>query len=306
MTHQTAAAARRKVQYLKRRRRIAEFHLAWRRTRHAFFQKSHLRAQARNAIPIRNLLCSATGLILVVSGIGGAAMGFVMGHSMLGVTGALVFIPVFTILFFFAVARFVLNGSLFDAQTFQHKVEEELLWIQKWQANVEAINKSIDDSPANTNQLMLPPKHIPITDCSASGSIIKHAVTPFITSGEWITPEYPENHQIYFSQFEVAGVSYHRTALQEWSKLKNVYLQLQPEPTNPHDSNAIMVHGCGDGVLSRKSFHIGYLPKEMAAHIVRKNSLQQLSPRLRMVNIQFHRVVMELTGPKGHKKAFFS
>ena len=304
--HQTAAAARRKVQYLKRKRQIAEFHVAWHRTRHAFFQKSHLDAQARNAIPIRTLLCSATGLILVVSGIGGAAMGFVMGHSILGVTGALLFIPVFTILFFFAVARFALNGTLFDAQTFQQKIEEEFLWIQEWQANVDAINKSIVDSAANTNQLMLSPKHIPIPDCSASGITINHAVTPFITSGEWIAPEYRENHQIYFSQFEVAGVFYRRTSLREWSKLKNVYLQLQPEPTNTHDSNAIMVLGCGDGVLSRQSFHIGYLPKEMAAHIARKNALRQLSPRLRMVNIQYHRVVMELTGPKGQKKAFFS
>lgn len=98
--HQAAAAARRKVQYLKLKRKIAEFHVAWHRTRHAFFQKSHLDAKARNAIPIRNLLCSATGLILVVSGIGGAAMGFVMGHSIPGVTGALLFIPVFTILVF--------------------------------------------------------------------------------------------------------------------------------------------------------------------------------------------------------------
>ena len=38
----------------------------------------------------------------------------------------------------------------------------------------------------------------------------------------------------------------------------------------------------------------------------KKGAAELLFPRLRMIDQRFDRVVMELTGPQGRKKAFFS
>lgn len=127
-------------------------------------------------------------------------------------------------------------------------------------------------------------------------------------SREWIAPEYPEDHQIYFNQFEVAGAFYRKEDVRQLLRLKDPYLRLKAEPSNPHDQNAVQVLGCGKWWFWEKQLHIGYLPADFAALIAKKkDSLSLLFPRLRMIEDgEFLRVVMELTGPKGRKKAFFS
>jgi hypothetical protein len=124
---------------------------------------------------------------------------------------------------------------------------------------------------------------------------------------EWILPYYPEDHQIYYTQFEVEGEPYRRDSLKALMKLKDQYLRLEAEPSNSHDRNAIKVIGVGKGWFREKSLHIGYIPAVMAAEIAKKKgAIELLFPRLRMIDQRFDRVVMELTGPQGRKKAFFS
>ena len=125
-------------------------------------------------------------------------------------------------------------------------------------------------------------------------------------NNEWILPAYPDDHQIYYKQFEVAGVFCRKGALEKFVKLKDPYLRLEPEPTNSHDRNAIKVIGVGKGWFREKSFHIGYIPAEYAAEIAKwKDAVTKLLPRMRMIDQRFDRVVMELTGPKEGKKIFF-
>ena len=126
-------------------------------------------------------------------------------------------------------------------------------------------------------------------------------------SREWILPEYPEDHQVYVTQFEVAGVLYRKESVERLLKFKAPYLRLMAEPKNPHDRNAIKVIGCAKGWFRTKTFHLGYIPADLAAKIVKKRILPLLFPRLRMIEVgNFFRVVMELTGPKGGKNDFVS
>ncbi len=125
--------------------------------------------------------------------------------------------------------------------------------------------------------------------------------------GDWILPAYPEDHQIFVTQFEVAGVFYRPADLRVFAKLTDPELFLQPEPSNKFDRNAVKV--CGKGKrfwIFQTTVHLGYLPKDLAALVAKTRSVNLLFPRLRMVDVSSSKIVMELTGPKGQKTAFFS
>jgi hypothetical protein len=109
------------------------------------------------------------------------------------------------------------------------------------------------------------------------------------------------------TQFEVAGVFHRPAALRVFAKLADPELFLQPEPSNKFDRNAVKV--CGKGKrfwIFQTTVHLGYLPKDLAALVAKTRSVNLLFPRLRMVDVDSSKIVMELTGPKGQKTAFFS
>lgn len=72
----------------------------------------------------------------------------------------------------------------------------------------------------------------------------------------------------YWGDFQVAGTNYEgrRDILRRLARPENEScweLFLQQEPENPHDPKAIAVHG----KMGRRSFHLGYVPKQIAAEV---------------------------------------
>lgn len=118
-----------------------------------FFSGSFKSAEARGAIPIASLLRTSESMILVVSGVGGSAVGFVIGHAILGWQGTLVAIPLFGAIVFFTVARFAFNGSLFDEPTLLQKSEEESANAEKWSATAEGVVQLIALATERVEQL---------------------------------------------------------------------------------------------------------------------------------------------------------
>ncbi len=80
----------------------------------------------------------------------------------------------------------------------------------------------------------------------------------------------------------VVGIPYRKQAAQSFADAVRVAerkglhygLSLEPEPDNPHDPNAIAVHGVAEtrGLLrtTTGTWHIGYLPRDLAADIHRE------------------------------------
>jgi hypothetical protein len=134
-----SATVQRELSSLRRKHRITKFRVWWHRRKSVFFDRSHQSALRRSATPIPSLLRTSIGLILSVSGIGGSALGFVVGHAILGVQGTLVTIPIFGAAAFFTVARFAFNGSLFDEPTLLQKSEEESAHAERWQAEADGL-----------------------------------------------------------------------------------------------------------------------------------------------------------------------
>lgn len=118
-----------------------------------FLEGSFKSAEARRAIPIASLLRTSEAMILAVSGVGGSAVGFVIGHALLGWQGTLVAIPLFGAIVFFTVARFAFNGSLYDEPTLLQKSEEESANAEKWNATAEGLVELIALATERVKQL---------------------------------------------------------------------------------------------------------------------------------------------------------
>ncbi len=75
-----------------------------------------------------------------------------------------------------------------------------------------------------------------------------------------------------FENISVAGVSDELSAENANNLIsgKNRRIELEKEPNNPYDQNAIKVIGYWEDVTGRTSGQIGYLPKEVASEIASK------------------------------------
>ena len=80
-------------------------------------------------------------------------------------------------------------------------------------------------------------------------------------------------------------------------------IRLVPEPTNEHDPNAIKVvaRNSDSGPL----IHVGYVPAQLAKQIVKSGMIEQIHPRLRMVQIgEYVDVEFDICGPRDSKQFF--
>lgn len=115
-------------------------------------------------------------------------------------------------------------------------------------------------------------------------------------------PKIKSGFQIY-EETKVAGVSLRKSHVIDFFEAENQDLVLEREPTNTHDNNAIKVFGvssCGKALL-------GYVPKEIAARIVRTNSYSLIYPRLRSIYVAdngYVEVGFQILGPKSHKSHY--
>jgi hypothetical protein len=117
----------------------------------------------------------------------------------------------------------------------------------------------------------------------------------------------PEGYQIFEDQIPVAGIDRRRAAAKHFIQGREQALELEREPTNPKDTNAIRVMACHRGWFLRRRRMIGYLPRSIAEQVVEGGFWGKLKPRLAMTYLNdagFVEVVFQLLGPKGEKYGF--
>ena len=118
----------------------------------------------------------------------------------------------------------------------------------------------------------------------------------------------PDGMHVYEGDVEVAGISHRKAQVIAFAKRQQHSLELEREPNNRHDPNAIKVFGRAKGWFFWGRFFLGYLPKETAARIARDGLWGQVSPRLRNIwwggYVQDFLVVrLEVIAPKPEKPA---
>ena len=110
----------------------------------------------------------------------------------------------------------------------------------------------------------------------------------------------PPGFEVLDGYVRVKGAYFHYEDAIEFINRSDGWLQLQADPGNVHDKNAIKVLACYKGMLFTKRRLIGYVPSEIAAGI----AISGLLPELRLQLTQTHdqgnehvKVVFKLIGP---------
>ena len=88
-----------------------------------------------------------------------------------------------------------------------------------------------------------------------------------------------------FTSDTVVGTSFFLSKARSWGKAKELSLELEREPNNKHDKNAIKVIGVSKGFFfgyNRRP--IGYIAKQTAKALVRREFLDKVKPHLSEVN----------------------
>ncbi|MDA7842603.1 HIRAN domain-containing protein [Methylophilaceae bacterium] len=84
-----------------------------------------------------------------------------------------------------------------------------------------------------------------------------------------------------FTSDTVVGTSFFLSNARSWGKAKELSLELEREPNNKHDKNAIKVIGVSKGFFfgyNRRP--IGYIAKQTAKALVRREFLDKVKPHL--------------------------
>jgi hypothetical protein len=114
-------------------------------------------------------------------------------------------------------------------------------------------------------------------------------------------PSIPKGHQIFETDVELAGVEHHRKSVISFVESEEQSIELEREPGNRADSNAIAVIGTSQSRSGRERKLIGYVPAEIALRVAITDVFSVLHPRLRRVWVSdsgFCVVGFDLTGPK--------
>lgn len=121
-----------------------------------------------------------------------------------------------------------------------------------------------------------------------------------------VSPPIPDGYVIY-SWKSVAGIQHKKKAAHNFAKNRNQSLELERDPDNKQDSNAIKVIGCSKGFVFEDRDSIGYVPRELASCIVEGGFWGSVEPRLRSIYVgedEYIEVEFQLLGPREQKKAF--
>lgn len=120
-------------------------------------------------------------------------------------------------------------------------------------------------------------------------------------------PSYPSDFQIYLPGITLAGITFRKEYAPTFAHSRNQTIELEREEGNSHDRNAIKVNGaCSLG----RAF-IGYVPKDVAVHIVRSGMLDVIRPRLDRIfesdtyqGDPYLEIRFQIVGPKVRKAEF--
>ena len=83
----------------------------------------------------------------------------------------------------------------------------------------------------------------------------------------------------------VVGTSFRCKDAIAWAKSKDISLILEREPDNKVDENAIKVIGKSKGFFGTKTRHLGYVEKDLAQRLVKKDFVDKVYPWLRDIGI---------------------
>lgn len=123
------------------------------------------------------------------------------------------------------------------------------------------------------------------------------------------TQPIPEGFQIFEDNVLVAGVNFQRAEVLAFAKADNVWLELERDSENIHDSNAIKVIGCCKTLQNFERHFIGFVPRGLSKVIIEKNYFKTIQPRLSKTYVDdygYIEVLFQILGPKGMKKEFFA
>jgi hypothetical protein len=116
----------------------------------------------------------------------------------------------------------------------------------------------------------------------------------------------PDGLQIYESYIEPAGAYWQNSDVLKFiAGGTRLSLELEREPRNKYDSNAIKVIGVVRGWLLSSRYHIGYVPAAIAKKLVLGKFWPNVAATLRMVEArEYTHVKFDLLGPVGRKKEY--
>lgn len=117
----------------------------------------------------------------------------------------------------------------------------------------------------------------------------------------------PAGMQIYESELYVAGIHHRRSDAQQFIAGQQQRLEIEPEPGNPYDPNALRVMGCWRQSGRDERRQIGYVPSEVSAKIVERGFSARVAPRLWHTycgDTGYVDVVFQLLGPKKEKARY--
>lgn len=115
-------------------------------------------------------------------------------------------------------------------------------------------------------------------------------------------PPIPDGFQIFEERLDVAGIAHRKRAAQKFvSTSGRKWLELEPEPSNRCDPNAIKVLGCFKGMFGGKRLHVGYVPKEISGALANGGYVGDVRPRLLKTYMSqggFVEIFFQLIGPR--------
>jgi hypothetical protein len=93
-----------------------------------------------------------------------------------------------------------------------------------------------------------------------------------------------EGYKIIEKYVTVAGTKFRMKDVVPFASKGNIWIELEAEPDNKFDKNAIKVIGCTKGgIFSKKRYFIGYIAKEISEVLVNRGLIEHTLPRLRRI-----------------------
>lgn len=98
-------------------------------------------------------------------------------------------------------------------------------------------------------------------------------------------PAIPAGMCVLEADMEIVGVQHNKADALAFAGAKNQQIELEEEPGNELDPNAIKVFGIWPGWTSKDRRFIGYVPADSAAYLVGQGLSGKVSPRLKTISV---------------------
>ena len=109
--------------------------------------------------------------------------------------------------------------------------------------------------------------------------------------------DYSKDYQLFKSELNINGTSYRKKEALKFANGSNQEVYFERDPNNVHDKNAIKVMGVSKHLLglSKNVGHIGYLPEDVSASIVKTGLLDSMKPILKRIWVSDNKVIVAVT-----------